>query len=55
MSIGWFSAFTTDPRSIHMMLSPAHAEVVDEYLADLAASLEEVRAGQGTAAAARYS
>ncbi|MFP6641845.1 MAG: aminotransferase class V-fold PLP-dependent enzyme, partial [Myxococcota bacterium] len=42
---GWFSGLVTDPRAIHLMLSPAHAEVADFYLADLADSLEEVRTG----------
>jgi hypothetical protein len=41
---GWFSALTTEPRGIHLMLSPAHAQVADAYLADLAASLREVAA-----------
>ena len=40
---GWFTGLTTEPRAIHLMLSPAHAGVADEYLADLAASLREVR------------
>jgi hypothetical protein len=31
------------------MLSPAHAAVADEYLADLAASVEEVAASGETA------
>jgi glutamate/tyrosine decarboxylase-like PLP-dependent enzyme len=53
---GWFSALTTEPRGIHLMLSPAHAAVADEYLADLAASVREVAASGETAAGtkARY-
>lgn len=39
---GWFTGLTTEPRAIHLMLSPAHAEVAEEYLVDLAASVEEV-------------
>ena len=39
---GWFTGLTTEPRAIHLMLSPAHAEVAEEYLSDLAASVEEV-------------
>jgi glutamate/tyrosine decarboxylase-like PLP-dependent enzyme len=46
---GWFSGLTTEPRGIHQMLSPAHAAVADEYLADLAASVEEVAASGETA------
>jgi sphinganine-1-phosphate aldolase len=52
---GWFSALVTEPRAIHMMLSPAHADVVDVYLSDLAAAVAEVRGGEGEAAKARYS
>ncbi|THD50672.1 pyridoxal-dependent decarboxylase [Phenylobacterium sp.] len=37
---GWFSGVTTEPRSLHLMLSPIHAEVADQYLADLAWALE---------------
>ena len=53
---GWFTGLTTEPRAIHLMLSPAHADVADEYLADLAASVAEV-AASGEAAGdtkARY-
>ncbi len=42
---GWFTSFTAEPPSLHLMLSPKHAEVADAYLADLAASLEAVKAG----------
>jgi len=54
---GWFSGLVTEPRSIHMMLSPAHAGVADEYLADLEWAVAEVRSGDETtpAAEARYS
>ena len=41
---GWFSGLTSEPRGIHLMLSPAHAKVADQYLADLAASVDEVLA-----------
>jgi len=33
---GWFSSFTTEPPALHLMLSPVHERVVDDYLADLA-------------------
>ena len=46
---GWFSGLTTEPRGIHQMLSPAHAGVADEYLADLAACIAEVAATGATA------
>jgi glutamate/tyrosine decarboxylase-like PLP-dependent enzyme len=53
---GWFSGLTTEPRGIHQMLSPAHAGVADEYLADLRAALAEVAASGETAGGtqARY-
>ncbi len=40
---GWFSGFTTDPASVHLMLSPAHLGVVDRYLDDLRAAVDHVR------------
>jgi glutamate/tyrosine decarboxylase-like PLP-dependent enzyme len=52
---GWFTGLTTEPRAIHLMLSPAHAAVADEYLADLAASLAEVAgSGERSDSHARY-
>ena len=54
---GWFSGVVTEPRAIHQMLSPAHADVVDEYLEDLEAAVAEVRGGglDTTPVSARYS
>jgi len=40
---GWFTGLVTQPRGIHLMLSPAHAEVADDYLEDLRAAVREVR------------
>lgn len=37
---GWFTSLTTDPPALHLMLSPFHNEVTDQYLADLEESLE---------------
>ena len=56
MQRGWFTGLTTEPRGIHLMLSPAHAGVADEYLADLIACAAEVAASGESAAAtkARY-
>lgn len=52
---GWFTGLTTEPRAVHLMLSPAHAEVADEYLADLADAVAQVRAsGERSDASARY-
>jgi sphinganine-1-phosphate aldolase len=50
---GWFTSVTTEPRSLHLMLSPIHAQVADLYLADLAWALEAVRGA--APAEARYS
>jgi hypothetical protein len=43
---GWFVSTMAHPPGIHLgMLSPAHAAVVDEYLADLGAAVAEVHDG----------
>ncbi|MBA3069449.1 MAG: aspartate aminotransferase family protein [Hyphomonas sp.] len=53
---GWFTSFTAEPQSLHLMLSPKHAEVADAYLADLGAALADVKAGVAAAKVeARYS
>ncbi|MEO0983624.1 MAG: aspartate aminotransferase family protein [Pseudomonadota bacterium] len=53
---GWFTSVTKEPPSLHLMLSPKHAEVADAYLADLEASLSAVAAGtDGGKVEARYS
>lgn len=52
---GWFTSITTEPPSLHLMLSPKHAEVIDDYLEDLRCSTETVAAGeQGAIVEARY-
>ena len=53
---GWFTGLVTEPRGIHLMLSPAHEQVADEYLADVREAADEVRASGETAAKtkARY-
>jgi glutamate/tyrosine decarboxylase-like PLP-dependent enzyme len=53
---GWFTGLVTEPRAIHLMLSPSHAEVADQYLADLAEAVKKVREDGGGAAptTARY-
>lgn len=50
---GWFTGLTTEPRGIHLMLSPAHAGVADEYLADLRESVAEVIASGESAEGTR--
>lgn len=53
---GWFTSFTVEPPSLHLMLSPKHAEVADDYLADLGACLAAVKAGNtAPKVEARYS
>lgn len=37
---GWFTSATKEPPSLHLMLSPRHADFIDNYLEDLAASLK---------------
>lgn len=39
---GWFTSLTKDPPSLHLMLSPKHAEVANVYLADLEKSMTEI-------------
>jgi glutamate/tyrosine decarboxylase-like PLP-dependent enzyme len=39
---GWFTAALLEPRALHLMLSPKHNEVADQYLADLTAALGDV-------------
>lgn len=46
---GWFTGLITEPRGIHLMLSPSHAEVCDQYLADLADAVKAVRGGSSGA------
>ena len=53
---GWFTSLTTQPKALHLMLSPFHAQVTSTYLKDLADSLEIVRSGNTDAITeARYS
>ena len=37
---GWFTALTTDPPALHLMLSPFHATVTETYLNDLESACE---------------
>ncbi len=39
---GWFTSVTKEPPSLHLMLSPKHADFIDDYLEDLAESLKAV-------------
>lgn len=42
---GWVTSAITKPKGLHLMLSPIHAGVVEQYLGDLGAVLAETRAG----------
>jgi glutamate/tyrosine decarboxylase-like PLP-dependent enzyme len=53
MERGWFTGLVTEPRGIHLMLSPAHAGVADEYLAHLGEAAASVRRGGESAADTR--
>ena len=53
---GWFTSLTTEPKGLHLMLSPFHNGVTGTYLADLEWALDEVKAGnKGGKREARYS
>ena len=54
---GWFSPMLDDPPAIHLMFSPEHTRVMDEYLRDLDAAVKVVSSTGRTAttSAARYS
>ncbi len=43
---GWFTSVTKEPPSLHLMLSPKHADFIDDYLRDLETSLRAVEAGE---------
>ncbi|WP_374469361.1 aspartate aminotransferase family protein [Phenylobacterium sp.] len=47
---GWFTGVTTEPKSLHLMLSPIHAQVADAYLADLEWALGAVGGSAGVEA-----
>lgn len=40
---GWFIGVNSDPKAIHTMLSPKHADVVDQYIDDLKASVSKAK------------
>lgn len=42
---GWSIGRVREPRGIHLMITPVHQPVIDEYLADLRACVDRVRAG----------
>lgn len=46
---GWFTSLTTEPKALHLMLSPIHKEITPAYLDDLEASIRIVQAGNSDA------
>jgi glutamate/tyrosine decarboxylase-like PLP-dependent enzyme len=50
---GWNVNRNTDPRGLHVMLSPAHAAVADAFVADLADAV--AHHGESRGKEARYS
>lgn len=53
---GWVASLTTEPRALHLMLSPFHKEIVPLYLSDLKAAMDKIAAGdKDTVKEARYS
>jgi sphinganine-1-phosphate aldolase len=52
---GWYCGRTTSPRGIHMMCTPVHEKIADEYVADIARAMDEERARASShPGAARY-
>lgn len=49
---GWLVSRQVEPDGIHLHLNPLHAEVAEEYVADLRAAAAEARAGAGAEMAA---
>jgi len=53
---GWITSLTTEPKALHLMLSPFHLTVTDTYLEDLKLSTEQVESGDTDAVTeSRYS
>ena len=48
---GWITSATKEPPSLHLMLSPRHSEFIDDYLEDLAASVQAVAEGEDSKSA----
>ena len=44
---GWLVSRQVEPDGIHLHLNPLHAEVAEEYLADLREAVREARSGEG--------
>ena len=42
---GWVTSLCTQPKALHLMLSPFHETVVGQYLTDLTWAVAQVRGG----------
>jgi sphinganine-1-phosphate aldolase len=51
---GWVTSAITEPRGLHLMLSPVHLTVADQYLADLDWATQAARGQTGAAANVGY-
>jgi glutamate/tyrosine decarboxylase-like PLP-dependent enzyme len=52
---GWWPGRIREPRGIHLMITPVHAGVLEEYLADLGHAVREAKAsGAASTATATY-
>ncbi len=51
---GWVTSATSQPRGLHLMLSPVHLTVAERYLADLDWATEAARGQTGAAANVGY-
>ncbi len=51
---GWVTSAITDPRGLHLMLSPVHLSVADQYLADLDSATEAARGGAAATGSVGY-
>lgn len=51
--LGWHLEHQSPPRALHLMIAPAHLEVIDEFVADLRRALAD-DAGDTSAAPATY-
>ena len=45
---GWFTARTSDPTAMHMVVTPQHFHTVNAFLVDLAEAVAEVKSGKSS-------
>lgn len=51
---GWVTSATSQPRGLHLMLSPVHLSVAEQYLSDLDWATDAARGKSGATAAVGY-